>query len=158
MRSAPLIPTRQYAGAELTSDVARSPPARLFLFDSTENLHSMPPILLTALARARCAKGLVDLDWFPVSKFNVVAFFELMTTATNLQHLEIGEMCVGRSSDALSSASPSDSPLPSLALQARRVLDLAPPADQPAAPAHARHLRVSPALAPASGCTLAGKD
>lgn len=68
------------------------PNLRMFLWDSTENLHTLPPLILTALARAKCVKNLVDLDWFPVSRFNVVAFFELMMAAQNLQHLEIGEM------------------------------------------------------------------
>jgi hypothetical protein len=64
------------------------------LFDSTENLATLPSIILTALARARCAPLLKDLDWFPLSRWNIVAFFELLTAAKNLEHLEIGEACV----------------------------------------------------------------
>lgn len=71
---------------------------RLFLFDSTENLATLPAIILTALARAQCAPSLRDLDWFPISRWNIAAFFELVSVAKSLEHLEIGESCVGRGS------------------------------------------------------------
>jgi hypothetical protein len=35
-----------------------------------------------------------DLDWFPVSRSNIIAFFTLLSSINNIQHLEIGEMWV----------------------------------------------------------------
>ncbi|CED84566.1 hypothetical protein [Phaffia rhodozyma] len=65
---------------------------RMFLWDSTENLHSLPNSILHSLARAPCSQNLKDLDWFPVSRKNFDGFCELLMSAKGIQHLEIGEL------------------------------------------------------------------
>ncbi|KAL7417608.1 hypothetical protein BDY24DRAFT_95565 [Mrakia frigida] len=64
---------------------------KMFLWDSTENLHTLPSLILDAIVSSECGPNMVGLDWFPVAEANLLSFFSLLHTIQNIEHLEIGE-------------------------------------------------------------------